>query len=865
VRKIDREKIQLFTAIFSGRSDCYGSEESGCVKENITDEVIWRHLMGQQRIGVYPLIDGSKTWWIAADFDDDNLDKAKSFRDKCCEHGIPTYIERSKSKGYHCWIWFTEPVEARQARALVRQILADLGSDFSGVEVFPKQDSLDDNRQYGNYINLPLFGRSSADDGRTVFVNPDDYQPYSSQWAFLQNIERVTPEKLEEIVGSFNTEDDTASAELVTDANADTLIEYEASSGANLGRVLECKFIQHCRDNAAELREPLWYAMISNLCRCDGGSEKIHELSRPHSEYSESKTNEKIKHALAGSGPITCQKIRDDGFACPKDCSVKSPAGLARRTDIKSMIEQIPEDADKMELPELLKPSLRLIAALEPAERRMHLHYLVKPRFGLTRDDMKAYEKTVAGFVTEVPEDDAPPEMTDEEREEAMAFLRQPDLMERTIADQTSIGIVGENEVKGLVYLSYTSRKSPEPISLELRAPSGVGKSHMVVKTTLLMPPEDVIKMTRITARYLDYLREDSLVGKIFIVMERPGSEDAGYSVRMLTDDTASGICVGYLKKDPATGEFEPAEKTVRGPLVFIQTSTSLDANPENESRIFCVYLDDGMEQRQVVQEAVKLSYLPHRSLSESDREAIMRRHRNAQRLLEPSPVAIPYVNLIEFPIDKSRSIRDMKRFLNLVKTSAFYHQFQRRRCEIEGVTYVIAEIRDYAVAYGLARKVLVDALSDLNPSSRELLVAATEIKREKERLIAQGGDDAPKDAKFTRRDLERRPGWDKNRVHRAIGPLEAASYFGIEKIGRAYRYELICDEDLQERDLKGVLTPEELNQRRPRQKRLLRPVVQIEESQPGLQSPVRSPLGRVDDGGDERLSSHRPHEASRS
>ena len=91
---------------------------------------------------------------------------------------------------------------------------------------------------------------------------------------------------------------------------------------------------------------------------------------------------------------------------------------------------------------------------------------------------------------------------------------------------------------------------------------------------------------------------------------------------------------------------------------------------------------------------------VPHQSLAEADREAILRRHRNAQRLLELLLVAIPYANLIEFPTDKYRSTRDLKRFLSYIKTSAFYHQYQRPRCEINGVKYIVASVVDYDIAY---------------------------------------------------------------------------------------------------------------------------------------------------------------------
>lgn len=94
-----------------------------------------------------------------------------------------------------------------------------------------------------------------------------------------------------------------------------------------------CLFLKHCKDDAAALSEPEWYAMISNLAQFDGGAKAIHDFSKPYPGYSESATQSKINHFLeSGTGPMTCETIRERGFKCPKfaqgGCGVKSPAAL---------------------------------------------------------------------------------------------------------------------------------------------------------------------------------------------------------------------------------------------------------------------------------------------------------------------------------------------------------------------------------------------------------------------------------------------------------------------------------------------------------------------------------------------------------
>jgi putative DNA primase/helicase len=92
-----------------------------------------------------------------------------------------------------------------------------------------------------------------------------------------------------------------------------------------------CIFIQHCQRDAADLPEPEWLTMISNVARCADGLEKCHELSAGYPGYNPAETAKKIKHVLTMK-PLSCSHIRGAlGFTgCPDDgCGVKNPASWA--------------------------------------------------------------------------------------------------------------------------------------------------------------------------------------------------------------------------------------------------------------------------------------------------------------------------------------------------------------------------------------------------------------------------------------------------------------------------------------------------------------------------------------------------------
>ena len=196
------EKVAIFRELFTGLPHVYGTYDpvSGRprqVKAPVTNKVILNHFMGRQPYGVYLLIK-DRTRAIAVDFDSENRLTVVDFVDKAKHYGISAYVERSKSKGYHAWIFFEEQgVIARKARLVVHHLLNEIGEP--NTEIFPKQDAIDKSVQYGNFINAPLFGPLVLQ-GKTVFVDLMSFSPYPDQWTLLESANRLSRKDLDEII-----------------------------------------------------------------------------------------------------------------------------------------------------------------------------------------------------------------------------------------------------------------------------------------------------------------------------------------------------------------------------------------------------------------------------------------------------------------------------------------------------------------------------------------------------------------------------------------------------------------------------------------------------------------------------------------
>jgi hypothetical protein len=86
----------------------------------LTADVLAAHLKGDAHVGVYPLLDGDRCWWLAADFDgQDALTEALMYVKAGRVFGVPVTLDVSRSGvGMHAWSFFAAPVPAETARRL---------------------------------------------------------------------------------------------------------------------------------------------------------------------------------------------------------------------------------------------------------------------------------------------------------------------------------------------------------------------------------------------------------------------------------------------------------------------------------------------------------------------------------------------------------------------------------------------------------------------------------------------------------------------------------------------------------------------------------------------------------------------------
>ncbi len=419
--------------------------------------------------------------------------------------------------------------------------------------------------------------------------------------------------------------------------------------------------------------------------------------------------------------------------------------------------------------------------------------------------------ESLQGEAKNGPTAPAQAQMNEAEREAALALLRSPNLLERTAADIELAGYVGEPRNKKLAYIIGTSRRLPKPLSAIFRAQSGCGKSFLMETVAELMPPEDVHYFSRLTPQALYYLEPDALTHKLLIVDERDGSEESEYPIRTLQTRRVLKLAVPI--KDPNSGKIKTTVLEIHGPIAYMESTTDQHVNPENANRCFELYLDESEAQTKAIFAAQRRSRSLDGWRHERRKAAMLAVHHNAQRLLRPLKVIIPFVESIEFPAAWLRSRRDNDRFLSLIEGVAFLHQHQRETGEESGpdgqkAGYIIASLDDYAIAYDLAHVVFAQSAGDLPKPVAEFLDDVERIVTE----AAKQAKTAPESFPFSRRLIREETRLPDHIVKRHMRQLEELEYVQVQRApqGGSFRYRL-ADAGERPRQVAGLITPEAL------------------------------------------------------
>lgn len=129
------------------------------VRFPVTDELWEGHFTGAQGLGIVPINDAAQSWFGAIDVDRYDL-KLNEVEAACAKLGLPLLPTRTKSGGVHLYMFAREALPATLVKQKLEEWAVALG--YGGAEVFPKQSELLNDKDVGNWINMPYFNAASG-------------------------------------------------------------------------------------------------------------------------------------------------------------------------------------------------------------------------------------------------------------------------------------------------------------------------------------------------------------------------------------------------------------------------------------------------------------------------------------------------------------------------------------------------------------------------------------------------------------------------------------------------------------------------------------------------------------------------------
>ncbi|MBZ9731607.1 hypothetical protein LB467_18120 [Salegentibacter sp. JZCK2] len=310
-------------------------------------------------------------------------------------------------------------------------------------------------------------------------------------------------------------------------------------------------------------------------------------------------------------------------------------------------------------------------------------------------------------------------ELTAMELRAAEAFLKKDNLLKRTNELIGKSGVIGEESNRLTMFLIFTSRKTNNPLHCISLGSSGVGKTHLQSKVSELIPQEDKIEITVLSANAFYYFNRTELQHKLILIEDLDGAESVLYPLREL--QSKKRITKTVVHKD-AKGDTKTIHLTVEGPVSVAGCTTQESIYEDNSNRSFLLYIDESEEQDKKIMHYQRRASAGKLDVQQETEAAQLLR--NVQRILKPVKVINPYAEFLELPESVFKPRRTNSHYLQFIEAITFYCQWQREKKydEQTGEEYIETTIEDIQEANELIIDVLLRKSDTLTGACRNHL-----------------------------------------------------------------------------------------------------------------------------------------------
>jgi DNA primase len=341
------------------------------------------------------------------------------------------------------------------------------------------------------------------------------------------------------------------------------------------------------------------------------------------------------------------------------------------------------------------------------------------------------------------------------------AILNQKDVLNQINILIEQSGIIGEENSRLLLFIIASSYKTKSPLHAIVQGSSGSGKTHLISKIADLIPPEDVLRFTRITESSLYNWGEYELVHKVLVIEDLDGlKEEAMFAMRELISNQRLSSSVSIKDKK---GNIKSTKKEVKGVFSSLSATTKGELYEDNMSRSFLLAVDESQAQSRRIIEYQNKKYAGE--IDTKDQETAKNQLQQIIRNLKTYDVINPYATKLELPeeVHKIRRLNEM--FQSIVKQITLINQ-QNRAFKNDKL---ITGIEDLQQATEVLFESIILKVDELDGSLRQF------FERLKKHLKTKEND-------FTQREIRQAFTMSKSQIHRYLQSLSELEY--IRQIG---------------------------------------------------------------------------------
>jgi len=382
-------------------------------------------------------------------------------------------------------------------------------------------------------------------------------------------------------------------------------------------------------------------------------------------------------------------------------------------------------------------------------------------------------------------------QMTVQEEKEALALLKNKQLVKKTMEAITGTGLVGEQKNGLLLFFLYLTRLFEEPLHAIIFGKSGSGKTYLQTKISDCLPEESVRNITSLSENVLYYSPKGFWQHVVLVIEDLDGVYQALLALRELMSKQS---ITKYTTDKDAKGNNIQKALTVEGPVSVSGATTKEAIYEDNANRSFLLYVDESSSHLEQVMDYQRKARAG--MINNTNQEASKLLLKNAQRLLDKRiKVYNPFALQLKLPQAIFKPLRTNEHYLKLIDVIAFYHQKQR---EIKThpqtkERYIEVSLKDIEIANSLVKESLLRKSDELNGELRQF------FEYLKDHVSRHHPEDP--DAAFYAKDIRKERRLHPMKLARYLSNLERRGYIkwtgGSKRTG--YEYQITAWEEYEQ------------------------------------------------------------------